>query len=180
MEFSWQEYWSGLTFPSLGDLPDLGIKAGSPNIAGGVFTIWATRKPKWFLLFSHSVVSNSLLSYWLQQARLSCPSPSPRVWSNSCPLNQWRHPVILSSVILFSSCLQSFPHSGSFQMSQFFASGVQSIGTSASASVFPMNIQGWFPLRLTGWISLQSKELSRVFSNITVQKHQFFGTQLSL
>ena len=109
-----------------------------------------------------------------------CPSPTPRVYSDSCPLSQWCHPTILSSVIPFSSHLQSFPASGSFQMSQFFASGGHSIGVSASASVLPMNIQDWFPLGWTGWISLQSKRLSRVFSNTTVQKHQFFSTQLSL
>ena len=128
---------------------------------------------------SHSVVSDSLRPYGLQHTRLSCPSPTPRVYSNSCPLNQWCHPTISSSVIPFSSCLQSFPASGSFPMSQFFISGVQSIGVSASASVLQMNIQDWFPLGWTGWISLQSKGFSRVFSNTTVQKHQFFGTQLS-
>ena len=102
-----------------------------------------------------------------------------RVCSNSSPLSWWCHPTISSSVIIFSSCLQSFPASGSFQMSQFFASGGQRIGVSASASVLPMNIQDWFPLGWTGWISLQSKGLSRVFSNTTVQKHQFFCSQLS-
>ena len=100
--------------------------------------------------------------------------------TNSCPLSWWCHPTISPSVIPFSSCLQSFPESGSFQMRQFFAFGGQSIGVSASASVLPMNIQGWFPLGWTGWISLQSKGLSKVFSNTTVQKHQFFGAQLSL
>ena len=113
-------------------------------------------------------------------ATLPCPLPTPRVCSNSCPLSQWCHPTISSSVIPFSSCLQSFPASGSFQMSQFFASGDQSIGASASASVLPVNIQDWFPLGLTGLISLQSKGLSRIFSNTTVQKHQFFNTQPSL
>ena len=116
----------------------------------------------------------------LQHARPPCPSPTPRVYSNSCPLSPWCHPAISSSVIPFSSCLQSFPASGSFQISQFFTSGGQSIGVSASASVLPMNIQDWFPLGWTGWISLQSKGLSRVFHNTTVQKHQFFGAQLSL
>ena len=114
----------------------------------------------------------------LQQARLPCPSPTPRVYLNSSPLSWWCHQTISSSVIPFSSCLQSFPASGSFQMSQLFASGGQSIG--ASESVLLMNIQGWFPLWLTGLTSLQSKRLSRVFSNTTVQKHQFFCTQLSL
>ena len=126
------------------------------------------------------VVSNSLQPYGLQHTRLSCPSPTPRVYSDSCSLSQWCHPTILSSVIPFSSCLQSFPASGTFQMSQFFVSGGQSNGVSASASALPMNIQDWFPLGWTDWISLQSKGLSRVFSNTTVQKHQFFGAQLSL
>ena len=129
--------------------------------------------------FSHSVVSNSLWSHELQHARSPCPSPTPRVHSNPCPLNQWCHPTISSSVIPFSSCHQSLPASGSLQMSQLFTSCGQRIGVSASISVLPMKIQGWFPLGLNGWISLQSKGLSRVFSNTTVQKHQFFGTQLS-
>ena len=111
---------------------------------------------------------------------LPCPSPTPRTYSNSCPLSRWCHPTISSSVVPFSSSLQSFPASGSFPMTQFFASGGQSIGVSASATVLPMNIQGWFPLWWTCWISLQSKGLSRVFSNTTVQKHKFFGAQLSL
>ena len=131
------------------------------------------------LLFSRSVVSDSLWPHGLQHARLPCPSPSPGACSNSYPLSQWCHPNISSSVVPFSSCLQSFQASGSFQMSQLFASDGQSIGASASASVFPMNIQDWFPFRLTSWISLQSKGLSRVFSNTTIQKHQFFGAQLS-
>ena len=116
----------------------------------------------------------------LQHARLPCLSATPGAYSNSCPLSRWCHPIISSSVVPFSSCLQTFPASGSFPMSQFFTSGGQSIGVSASASVLPMNIQDWFPLGWTGWISLQSKGLSRVFSNTTVQKNQFFGTQLSL
>ena len=129
---------------------------------------------------SHSVMSNSLWPHGLQHTRLPCPSPTLGACSNSCPLSRWCHPTISSSVIPFSSCLQSFPASESFPVSQFFASGGQSIGVSASASVLPMNIQDWFPLGWTGWISLQSKGLSRVFSNTTVQKHQFFGAQLSL
>ena len=120
------------------------------------------------LLFSHSVMSDSLQPHGLQHTRLPCPSLTPRVYSNSCPLSRWCHPTILSSVIPFFSRLQSFPASGSFQMSQFFTSGSQSIGVSASTSVLPMNIQDWFPLGCTGWISLQSKGLSRVFSNTTV------------
>ena len=115
---------------------------------------------------------------FMQHSRLSCPSPAPEACSNSCPLSQWCHPTISSSVIPFSSCLQSFPASGSFPMSQFFTSDGQSIGASASASVFSMNIQDWFPLGLTGLISLQSKGLSRVFFNTAVQKHQRFGAQL--
>jgi len=114
-------------------------------------------------------MSNSLQPHGLQHARLPCPSPTPGVYSNSCPLSQWCHPTISPTVIPFSSCLQSFPASGSFPMSQFFVSGGQSIGVSASASVLPMNIQDWFPLGWTGLISLQSKGLSRVFSNSTVQ-----------
>ena len=130
--------------------------------------------------FSHSVMSDSLWSHGLQHARLPCPSPSLRVCSNSCSLNQWCHPTISSSAVPFSSYLQSFPASGSFPRSQFFASGGQNIGASASASVLQMNIQDWFPLGWTGWISLKSKGLSRVFSSTIVQKHQFFSTQLSL
>ena len=116
----------------------------------------------------------------LQHARLPCPSPAPRVYSNSCPFSQWCHPTFSCFVVLFFSCLQSSPASGSFQMSQLFTSGGQSIGVSASASVLPVNTQDWSPLGWTGWISLQSKGLSRVFSNTAVQKHQFFSTQLSL
>ena len=130
--------------------------------------------------FSCSVESNSLWPHEPQHARPPYPSPTARVYPNLCPLSQWCHPTISSSVIPFSSCPQSFPASGSFPMSQLFASGGQSIGVSASASVLPMNIQDWFPLGWTGWISLQSQGLSRVFSNTTVQKHQFFGIQLSL
>ena len=130
--------------------------------------------------FSTSVVSNSLWPHGLQYVRPSCPSATPGVYSNSCPSSWWCHPAISSSVVPFSSRLQPFPASGSFQMSQLFISGGWSIGVSASASVLPMNIQDWFPLGWTGWISLQSKGLLRVFSNTTVQKHQFFSTQLSL
>ena len=129
--------------------------------------------------FSCSIMSNSLQSHGLQHTRLSCPSTTPWACSSSCPLSRWCHPAISSSAIPFSSCPQSFPASGSFPMSQFFASGGQSIGLSASTSVLPMNSQDWSPLGWTGWISLQSKGLSRVFCNTTVQKHQFFSTQLS-
>ena len=118
--------------------------------------------------FGRSVISDFLWPLGLQHARPPCPSPTPEVYSNSCPLSRWCHPTISSSVVPFSSCLQSFPASGSFQMSQFFASSGQSIGVSASASVLPVNIQDWFPLGWTGWISLQTKGLSRVFFNTTV------------
>ena len=128
--------------------------------------------------FSLSFVSDSLWPHWLQHARLPCPSPAPGACSNSCPYSRWCHPTISSSVVPFSR-LQSFPASGSFQINQLFTSGGQSIGVSASTSVLPVNIQDWFPLGWTGWISLQSKGLSRVFSKTTVQKHQFFGAQLS-
>ena len=130
--------------------------------------------------FSCSVISDTLWLHGLQQARPPCPSLTPRVYSNPCPLSRWCHPTISSSVIPFSSRLQSFPASGCFQMSQLFASGGQSIGASSSTSVLPKNTQDWSPLGWTGWIALQSKGLSRVFSNTKVQKHQFFGSQLSL
>ena len=129
--------------------------------------------------FSHSVMSDSLWPHESQQDRPPCPSPTPRVYSNSCPLSWWCHPAISSSVVPFSSCPQSLSASGSFPMSQLFPWGGQSIGVSASASVFPMNTQDWYPLGWNDWISLQSKGLSRVFSNTTVQKHQFFSAQLS-
>ena len=130
--------------------------------------------------FIHSVVSDSLWPHGLQHGRLPCPSPTPRAYSNSCLLSWWCHPTISSFVVPFSSRLQSFPASGSFPVSQFFALGGQSIGVSASASVLPMNIQDWFPLGWNGWITLQSKGLSRVFSYTTVLKHQLFRAQLSL
>ena len=129
--------------------------------------------------FSRSVMSDFFQPHELQHARPPCPSPSPGVHSNSCPSTQWCHPSISSSVVPFSSCPQSFPASWSFPMSQPFVWGGQSIGVSALASVLPMNTQDWSPLGWTAWISLQCKGLSRVFSSTTVQKHQFFGTQLS-
>ena len=129
--------------------------------------------------FSHSVISESLWPHESQHARPPCPSPTSGVYSNSCPSSLWCHPTISSSVVPFSSCPQSLPASGSFPVSQLFAWGGQSIGVSALASVLPMNTQDRTPLEWTGWISLQSKGLSRVFSNTTVQKHQFFGAQLS-
>ena len=133
-----------------------------------------------FSSVSHSVMSDSLRPHEPQHARPPCPSPTPRVYPNPCPLSQWCRPTIVSSVIPFSSCPQSFPTSGSFPMSQLFASGSQSIGVSVSTSVLPMNTQGWSPLGWTGWIALQCKGLSRVFSSNTVQKHRFFCAQLSL
>ena len=141
--------------------------------------MWYIDTVEYLVQFSRSVVSDSLQPHGLRHARLPCPSLSPGVCPNSCPLNQWFYPTISSSVVPFSSCLQSFLASGSFPMSKFFPSGGQSIGVLASASVLPINIQGWFPLGWTGLISLQSKGLSRVFSNTTVQKHQFFSIQLS-
>ena len=150
------------------DLGDLDDYSGQ-----GCYTISVSQ-------FSCSVVSNSLWPHGLQDARPPCPSPTPRVYSNSCPYSRWCHPTISSSVVPFSSRLQSFPASGSFQMSQLFAWGGQSIGVSAWASFLPKKSQGWSPSEWTGWSSLQSKGLSRVFSNTTVQKHQFFNAQLSL
>ena len=146
---------------------------------------WGEKKKALFywislVQFSHSVMSNSLWLHGMQHARPPCPSPTPRVYTNSCPLSQWCHPTVSFSVITFSAHLQSFPAIGSFQMSQFFTSGGQSTQASASAPVLPMNNQDLFPLGCICWISLSSKGCSRVFSNTTVQKHQFFGTQLSL
>ena len=130
--------------------------------------------------FNHSVVTNSSPPHGLQHARLPCPSPTPKVCSNSCSSSQWCQTTISSSVVPFSSCPQFFPASGSFPMSQFFTSSGQSIRASASASVLPMNIRDRFPLGWTGLISFQSKGLSGVFSNTTVQKHQYFGAHPSL
>ena len=145
------------------------------------YSWWVIKISSFSVQFSS--VAQSCPTLWphrLQHARPPCPSSTPGVYSNSCPSSQWSHPTISSSVIPSSSCLQSFSASGSFPMSQFFTSGGQNIGASASASVLPMNIQDWSPLEWTGSISLQSKGLSRVFSNTTVQKHQFFSVQLSL
>ena len=139
-------------------------------------TLMAERE---FSQLSRSVVSDSLWPHELQHTRPPCPSLTPGVYSNSCPLSRWCHPAIWSSVVPFSSCSQSLPASESFPKSKLFAWGGQSIGVSALASVLPMNTEDWSPLEWTVWISLQSKGLSRVFSNTTVQKHQFFGTQLS-
>ena len=145
-----------------------------------IILLWIIQHPQTSSVqFSHSVVSNSLQPHESQHARPPCPSPTLGVHSNSCPSSRWCHPAISSSVVPFSSCPQSLPASGSFPMSQLFAWGGQSIGVSVSTSVFPMNTQNWSPLGWTGWISLQSKGLSRLFSNTTVQKLKFFGTQLS-
>ena len=138
------------------------------------------RRPWVLVQFTRSVMSDSLWPHELQHARPRCPSPTPGVHPNPCPYSRWCHPTISSSVVPFSSCPQSFPASENFPMSWLFTSGGQIIGTSASASVFPMNIQGWFSLGLTGLISLQSKGLSRVFSSTTVRKHHFFSAQPSL
>ena len=147
---------------------------GGPFCRGGLLQKFSS------VQFSRSVVSDSLPPHEPQHARPPCPLPTPRAHSNPCSLSWWCHPTISSSVVPFSSWPQSFPTSGSFQMSQLFASGGQSTGVSALASVLPMNTQDWSPLEWTGWISLHSKGLSRVFSNTTVQKHQFFSAQLSL
>jgi len=175
MGFSRKEYWSGWPCLSSGDLPDTGIESTSLMSVSCI----GRQVLKHSVQFSHSVVSDSLWAPGLQHTRPPCRSPTPGAYPNLCPLSQWCHPTISSSVIPFSSCPQSFPASGSFPMSQFFASSGQRIGVSASTSVLPMNTQDWSPLGWTHWISLQSKGLSRVSSNTTVQKHQFFGTQPS-
>ena len=151
-----------------------------PTIRNGpVFFGWDPSIPA-SVQFSPSVVSDSLRPHEPHHARPPCPSPTPGVYSDLCPLSQWCHPTISSCVVPFSSRLQSFPASASFQIRQHFASGGQSIGFSASTSILPMNTQDWSPLAQIGWISLQSKGLSRVFSNTTIQKDQFLGAQLSL
>ena len=171
--------WVAISFSR--DLPDPGIQPKSSALAGGFFTTEPSGKPLFQSVsqFSHSVVSDSLRPHESQHIRPPCPSPTPRVYSNSCPSSWWCHPIISSFVVPFSSCPQSLPPSGSFPMSQLFTWGDQSIRVSASASVLPKNTQDWSPLGWTGWISLQSTGLSRVFFNTTVQKHQFFGAQLS-
>ena len=181
MGFSRQEQWSGFPSPTLGDLPYPEIKPAtllSPALWGRFFSSAATWIQFSSVQFSRSVVPNSLRPHGLQHARLLCPSPTLGACSNSCPSSRWCHPTISSSVIHFFSCLQSFPASGPFPMSQLFALAGQSTGVSASASVLPMNTQDWFPLGCTGWISLPSKGLSKA-SNTTAQKHQFLGIQLS-
>ena len=178
--------------------PDQNTGMGSCSLLQGIFRTQVSRiaagslpakppsceMPGWVahssVHFSRSVVSDSFPPHGLQHPRLPCPSPTLRVYPNSCPLSRWCHPTISSSVVPFSSCPQSLPASRSFQMSQLFASGGQSISVSASTSGLPMNTQDWSPLGWTGWISLLLKGLSRVFSDTTVQKHQFFGAQHSL
>ena len=161
MEFSRQEYWCGLLFPLPGNLPNQGSNTHLLNWQADSLLLLPPEKPS--------------QEDMLCQFRPPCPSPTPGVYPNPCPSSQWYHPIISSSVVPFSSCPQSFLASGSFPMSQLFASGGQIIGVSASKSVPPMNIEEWSPLGWTGWISLQSKGLSRVSSNTTVQKHQFFS-----
>ena len=196
MGFSRQECWSGLPFLSPEDLPNPGVEPKSPTLDRR-FAIWATNNqylhqwwmPIWVInvIITHSVQFSSVAQSCLTLCDpMNCRMPglpvhqkTPGFYPNSCPLSQWCHPTISSSVVPFSSDLQSFPASGSFQMSQFFASGGQSIRVSASTSVLPMNTQDWSLLGWTGWISWKSKGLSRVFSNTTVQKHQFFGAQPS-
>ena len=169
-----QNTWFG-DFPGGPVIKNLPVNAGDTGLILGL-----GRSILVHCQFSCSVMSNSLRPHGLQHARPLCPSPTPVVYSNSCPLSRLYHPTISSPVVPFSSCLHSFPASGFFQMSQFFALGSQSIGASVSALVLLMNTQDWSPLGWTGWISLQLKGLSRVFSNTTVQKHQFFSAQLSL
>ena len=161
---------------NVGSVPGWGTKISHAPVG------WKAPQHNWYMYQFSSVAQScpTLWSHGLQHTRLPCPSPTPGAYSNSCPLSPRCHPTISSSVIPYSSHLQSFPESGSFLVSQFFTSDGQSIGVSASASVLPMNIQDWFPSGWTGWTSLQSKGLSRVFSNTTVEKHQFFSAQLSL
>ena len=166
---SWPRDWNCISYSSC--------------FAGLFFTAEPAGKPTWFVFssvqFSRSVVSDSLRPHEVQHARPPCPSPTPRVHSDSCPSSQSCHPAISSSVIPFFSCPQSLPATESFPMNQLFAWGGQSTGVSALASVLPKKSQDWSPSEWTGWISLQSKGLSRVFSNTTVQKHQFFSAQPS-
>ena len=185
---SWNHVPKAHTLPPQSLFPAAFLQPGLLHRAGSMGTAAPSHiscKRGWFLPFSSvqfscSVVSDSLQPHEPQHAKPPCASPTPRVYPNSCPLSRQCHPTISSSVVPFSSCLQSFPASGSFPTSQLFTSGGQSIGVSASTSVLPMNIQDLSPLGWTGWISLQSKGLSRVFSNTTVQKHQFFGAHLAL
>ena len=174
-------YWSGLPFPAPDDLPDPGLKPVSPALAGTFFSHWAVWEASLWLSvqFSHSIISNSLPPHESQHARPPCQSQTPRVYWNTWPSSQWCQPAISSSVIPFSSCPHSLSASGSFPMRQLFTWGGQSTWVSASASILPMNTQDWSALGWADSISLQSKELSRLFSNTTVQKHQFYSVQLS-
>ena len=178
MEFSKQEYRSGYPFPFPGNLPDPGIEPGSPTLQADSLS---SEPPVQLssVQFSHSVMFDSLWPHESQYSRPPCSSQSPRVHSDSHPSSQWCHPAISSSVVPFSSCPRSLPASEFFSMSQLFSWGGQSTGVSALASFLPMNTQDWSPLEWTGWISLQSKGLSGVFSDTTVQKLQFFGAQPS-
>ena len=185
MGSSRQEYLSGFPCPSTGDLPDPGLEPGYPACPALQVDSLPTEilgRPIQFFQFSSVAQSCLTLGDPMNRSTPGLPVHHQLLEStqNPCPLSRWCHPAISSSVIPFFSHLQSFPASGSCPMSQLFSLGGQSIGDSASTSVLPMNTQAWFPLERTGWISLQSKGLSRVFSNTTVQKHQFFGTQLSL
>ena len=171
MGFSRQEYWSGFPFPS--KRRKWIIETSFSYFFSFCCHIWQS------VQFSRSVVSDSSRPHESQHTKPPCPSPTPGVYPNSCASSRWCHPAISSSVVPFSSCPQPLPASESFPTSQLFTWGGQSIGVSASASVLPMNTQDWSPLEGTGWISLQSKGLSRVFSNTTVQKHQVFSTQPS-
>ena len=181
--FSYKKEWTLTTGNNLGGFGDYyakwNVRQRKTNIAWYHLYVEYSEYNWHSVQFSRSVVSDSLRPHESQHARPPCPSPSPEVHSNSCPSSQWCHPAISSSVIPFSSCPQSLPASESFPMSQLFAWGGQSTGVSALASFLPKNTQGWSPLGWTGWTSLQSKGLSRVFSNTTVQKHQFFSTQPS-
>ena len=175
--FLWQKFY--YSEKGIGKPSDIDIRKGQrvfhPPVLSRPYILFQFSSVQ----FSYSVVSDSLRPHELQHSRPPCPSPTHGVYPNPCPSSQWCHPAISSSVIPFSSCPQSLPALGSFPVSQLFAWGGQSVGVSASTSVPPMNTQDWSPLGLTGWISLQSKGLSRVFSNTTVQKHQCFGAQLS-
>ena len=161
-------------FIALFIIPKMWEQPNSPSTEEWV-TMWHIYTMEYSVQFSRSVVSNSLWPHESQHTRPPCPSPTPKVYSKSSTSSRWCYSSISSSLIPFSACLQSFSASGSFQISQFFKSGGQSIGVSASALVLPMNTQDWSPLGCTGWISLQSKGLSGVFSNTAIQKHQFFG-----
>ena len=177
----WEQSLHGL--PESSRLPSYAALMSTLPMPAFPLSEHVTSSGNWLIIssvqFSHSVVSDSFRPHESQHARPPCPSPSPGVHPNSCPSSPWCHPAISSSVVPFSSCPQSLPASGSFPKSQLFAWGGQSTGASAWASFLPKKSQGWSPSEWTGWISLQSKGLSRVFSNTTVQKHQFFSAQLS-